>query len=281
MLPSSFRYAITPTVTAVSPARGPATTGTTLTVTGTGFVAGQTTVQFAIGASPWYSASTVVVDSPTSLRATAPGSMYASAFAILVTTPGGTAMLPNVYTAVNPPQLYQVLPTTGPAGAQTLVTLSGWEFASGDTRVTVGGIDATNVTVTSATTLQAQTPASAAGARDVVVTTAGGSATLTGRVHVRRAVVAHCRDVRRREGHGDEHASRHRLRDDVWSELRARCQRHADGHASHWLHVRRLDRQWLLRDGHLHRDDGECGVCDGGVHAEHVSVRTVANGRHR
>ena len=84
-------------------------------------------------------------------------------------------MLPNAYTAVNPPQLYQVLPTTGPAGAQTLVTLSGWEFASGDTRVTVGGIDATNVTVTSATTLQAQTPASAAGARDVVVTTAGGS----------------------------------------------------------------------------------------------------------
>ena len=54
--PSSFRYVIAPTVTAVSPARGPATTGTTLTVTGTGFLAGQTTVQFAIGASPWYSA---------------------------------------------------------------------------------------------------------------------------------------------------------------------------------------------------------------------------------
>ncbi len=177
--PSSFRYVPAPTVTAVSPARGPATTGTTLTITGTGFRAGDTTVQFAIGASPWYSASTVVVDSPTSLHATAPGSMYAAAYAILVTTPGGTATLSNAYTAVNPPQLYQVLPATGPAGVQTLITLSGWEFASGDTRVTVGGIDATDVTVTSATTLQARTPASAAGARDVVVTTVGGSATLT------------------------------------------------------------------------------------------------------
>ena len=269
--PSSFRYAIAPTVTAVSPARGPATTGTTLTVTGTGFLAGQTTVQFAIGASPWYSASTVVVDSPTSLRATAPGSMYASAFAILVTTPGGTATLPNVYTVVNPPQLYQVVPTTGPAGAQTLVTLSGWEFASGDTRVTLGGIDATDVTVTSATTLQARTPASAAGARDVVVTTAGGSATLTGGftyvapwpLTVATSGTGRGAVTSTPAGIACETTCGASFAQGASVTLTATL---------HWLHVRRLEWWWLLRDGHLHRDDDGRGVCDSGVHAGHVSA---------
>ena len=63
--------------------------------------------------------------------------------------------------------------------AGTAVTIDGTGFVSGAT-VTIGGAAATNVVVVSATQLRVTTPAGTAGARDVVVTTSGGSATCAG-----------------------------------------------------------------------------------------------------
>ena len=71
-----------------------------------------------------------------------------------------------------------VTPNTGSPVGATAVTVTGTAFASGAT-VTFGGTAATGVTVVSANTLTAITPARAAGVVDVVVTMPGGaSATL-------------------------------------------------------------------------------------------------------
>jgi len=79
-----FTYFAVPTVTRVSPATGPGTGGTTVTVTGTNLV-GASAVDF--GFNP---ATHVVVSSPTSLTATAP-SGSPGFVDVTVTTPGGTS----------------------------------------------------------------------------------------------------------------------------------------------------------------------------------------------
>jgi formylglycine-generating enzyme required for sulfatase activity len=61
----------------------------------------------------------------------------------------------------------------------TLITVTGTNL-TGTTSVTVGGVAATSVSVTNATTLTATTPAGAIGAKNIVITAAGGSATATG-----------------------------------------------------------------------------------------------------
>jgi hypothetical protein len=72
-----------PTVTAASPATGPIAGGTSVTITGTGFVSGAT-VNF--GTTP---AAGVTVNSATSITATSPAGS-AGVVDVTVTTPGGT-----------------------------------------------------------------------------------------------------------------------------------------------------------------------------------------------
>lgn len=74
-----------PTVTALSPAFGPMAGGTAVTITGTGFVSGVTTVKFGANA-----ATSVTVKGPTSLVATAPSGNLGTVD-VTVTTPGGTS----------------------------------------------------------------------------------------------------------------------------------------------------------------------------------------------
>ena len=176
----AFTYIAPATVSSVLPARGPAPIATTLTITGTGFIPGDTIVQFGEGTTPYYGAQSVVVDSPTTLRVTTPAGMPPMTYALFVTTTGGRTIAPGAYTAVSPPQIATVAPASGLPAGGTLVAVIGANFVAGDVRVTIGGIDATSVVVVSPSSVEARTPASAAGVRDVVVTTSGGSATLAG-----------------------------------------------------------------------------------------------------
>ena len=77
------------------------------------------------------------------------------------------------------PTVSSVLPVSGPTAGGTSVTIVGANF-TGATAVTIGGVAATGVTVVNSTTITATTPAGTAGAKDVVVTTPGGSGTGTG-----------------------------------------------------------------------------------------------------
>jgi hypothetical protein len=81
---------------------------------------------------------------------------------------------------VNPPapSLGSVAPASGPTAGGTTVTITGTNL-TGATSVTFAGTAATAFTVNSATTITAVTPAHAAGAVNVVVTTAGGPGTGT------------------------------------------------------------------------------------------------------
>ncbi len=75
------------------------------------------------------------------------------------------------------PTLTAVSPGSGSASGGVGITLTGTDL-TGTTAVTFGGVAATSVNVVNATTVTAVTPAHAAGAVDVTVTTAAGSATL-------------------------------------------------------------------------------------------------------
>ena len=91
---------------------------------------------------------------------------------------GGVATYNLLVTSSATPTLTAVTPNNGSTTGGTSVTLTGTNF-TGATAVSFGGIAATSFTVNNATTITATTPAHAAGLVNVVVTTPGGTATLT------------------------------------------------------------------------------------------------------
>jgi formylglycine-generating enzyme required for sulfatase activity len=77
------------------------------------------------------------------------------------------------------PTVSSVSPTSGSTLGGTAITITGTNL-TGASSVTVGGVAATSVVVVSPTSITAVTPAGAAGAKNVAVTTAGGTATVAG-----------------------------------------------------------------------------------------------------
>jgi sugar lactone lactonase YvrE len=112
-----FTYAAVPTVTSIAPTAGPTAGGTKVTITGTGFVTGQTTVAFGSTAG-----TSVEVISATEAKATSPAGS-AGTVDVKATTAGGTsaAVSGDKFT-------YTAAPTveTKPASAilQTVATLN-------------------------------------------------------------------------------------------------------------------------------------------------------------
>jgi hypothetical protein len=86
-LPNGFGY--TASVTGVAPATGPATGGTTVTVTGTGFT-DATGVTFGGANGTGFS-----LDSPTSITVTTPAGTAGTAVDVIVLHPRGNATLPS------------------------------------------------------------------------------------------------------------------------------------------------------------------------------------------
>jgi formylglycine-generating enzyme required for sulfatase activity len=168
----AFTYvALPPTLSSVSPATGPTTGGTTITLTGTNLT-GATGV--TVGG---VACTSVQVVSGTTVTAVTPAGT-AGAKSVAVTTPSGTASLASGFSYVVPPTLSSVSPTSGPTTGGTTITLTGTNL-TGATGVTVGGAPCTNVQVVNSTTVTAVTPAGTAGAKSVAVTTPSGAATLS------------------------------------------------------------------------------------------------------
>ena len=90
-----------------------------------------------------------------------------------------TTQLNLTVTVAVAPTVTAILPVSGPLAGATAVTITGTGFITGAT-VTIGGTAATSVVVVGATSITAITPAGTAGAKNVVVTTTGGTGTLTG-----------------------------------------------------------------------------------------------------
>lgn len=160
-----------PTVTAISPASGNTAGGTQVQITGTNF-SGATSV--SIGGSP---ATFVVVVSATKITATTSAHTVPGVVDVVVTTPAGVGTGTGLYTYVaGAPTVTAISPVSGPIAGGTAVTITGTNF-TGASNITIGGVTPTAVTVVSATSITATTPAHAAGAVDVVVTTPVGTGT--------------------------------------------------------------------------------------------------------
>ncbi|MFT3809610.1 MAG: IPT/TIG domain-containing protein [Micropepsaceae bacterium] len=173
-VPGGFTFVAAPTANALSPSAGPVAGGTMVTVTGTNFVGGDTTVTIGGNVVP---AGSVTVNSSTSLTFATPAHA-AGNVAVSVTTSGGTSgAIPGGYTYANAPTAVSLSPVFGPSAGGTSVTISGTNFIAGDTGVTIGGnpVSPANVTVNSSTSLTFTTPAHAAGNVAVSVNTSGGA----------------------------------------------------------------------------------------------------------
>ncbi|WP_169055411.1 putative Ig domain-containing protein [Rhizobium sp. P44RR-XXIV] len=168
-----YTYVAAPTISSIGPTSGPTAGGTTVTLTGTNFT-GVTAVTFGATAATGFT-----FNSPTSITATAPAGT--GTVDIRVTTLGGTSATSaaDQYTYVAAPTVTAASPKAGLETGGTSVTIAGTSL-SGATSVSFGGTPATGFTVNSATSITATTPAHAAGAVDVSVTTLGGTATLVG-----------------------------------------------------------------------------------------------------
>jgi hypothetical protein len=158
-----------PTLGAINPNQGPASGGTSVTLTGTALTTA-TSVKFGSTA-----ASTFTVLSDTGVVAVAPAG--SGAVQVTVVTSGGTSNgLTFTYRAV--PTLSSVAPNQGSVVGGTSVALTGAHFVSA-TAVKFGGVAATSFTGVSDTQITATAPPGTAGPVVVTVTSVGGTSTDT------------------------------------------------------------------------------------------------------
>ncbi|HXQ58748.1 MAG TPA: IPT/TIG domain-containing protein, partial [Acidimicrobiales bacterium] len=168
-----FTFLVVPTVVrAVSPTSGPASGGTTVTITGTNFT-GATIVYF--GTVP---ARSFVVTTDNSITATSPAEASGKVD-VMVTGPGGTSATRKAdkFTFVTPPPpptVTRLHPTSGSITGGTTVTITGTNFA-GATAVKFGTTPASSFAVISARSISATSPPEKAGAVDVTVATPLGT----------------------------------------------------------------------------------------------------------
>jgi hypothetical protein len=168
-----------PTLTSVTPSQGIRGTTVAVTLTGTNFIVGATTVNVGAGMT----VNTVVVVNATSLTANfvLDPATGAGPRIVTVTTAGGTSA-PQGFTISlppSPPTLTSVSPNQGIRGETIAVTLTGTNFVAGATTVAVagGGVTVANISVSSTSSLTASFVLDlvpTGGPRTVTVTTAGG-----------------------------------------------------------------------------------------------------------
>jgi hypothetical protein len=162
---AAFKYVFgPPAVTKITKGAGKTTGGTTVTITGTGFISGAT-VKFGTATG-----TTVTVTSSTTMNLKIPAHAGGTVTVVVHTAGGTSAPVKFFYGA---PTLTKVTPSSGSTFGGTSITLTGTQFATGST-VSFGATAATTVVVASSTSITLRLPAHAAGAVTVKVTTGGG-----------------------------------------------------------------------------------------------------------
>jgi len=162
--PMTFTYVPAPAITALTPDEGPASGGTPVTIDGTD-LAGATAVTIDGASVPFSQVSGTQLGFTTPPHAVGPVD-------VTVTTAGGTSG-PLTFTYLPAPLLTELDPDAGPTAGGTPVTITGSDLG-GATGVTIDGTPVTFSQV-SGTEITFTTPAHAAGAVDVVVTTPTGT----------------------------------------------------------------------------------------------------------
>jgi hypothetical protein len=161
-----FQYLSPPTLTKLKPTSGPAGGTTSVTITGSNFVAGSTSVAFGASAG-----TGVVVKSPTSLTLVSPPEP-AGKVDVRVTTPGGTSAITKADAFKFTPTIKELKPNNGPTAGGNSVTILGGGFAVAPkaTAVKFGTAKATTVSCPTTEECTAIAPAHSAGKVDIKVT---------------------------------------------------------------------------------------------------------------
>ncbi|MBJ7387853.1 MAG: IPT/TIG domain-containing protein, partial [Sphingomonadaceae bacterium] len=174
--PSAFNYASTePKINGVSPGSGSTAGGNSVSINGQNLL-GTTSVTFGGVPALYFS-----VSNPNQITAYPPAGSLGTVD-VGVTSPDGSVSSPNAYSYIDPtaPTVTGLSPSQGLLAGGNQVTISGSNL-TGATAVTFGGTAATSFTVVNSGQIVAVAPAGvAAGPATVVVTTPGGSASLSG-----------------------------------------------------------------------------------------------------
>jgi uncharacterized repeat protein (TIGR03803 family) len=161
-----FTYIVAPTVASVSANTGPLAGGTTVTIKGTNLL-GATGVNFGMEAATIVSATAtqIVVKSP---------AWEAGTVDVTVEMAGGTSFTSSAdqFTYVAVPTVTAISPASGPLAGGTMVTITGMDLLVA-TAVNFG-TKAGTIVLDTGTQIVVKSPAGAAGAVDVTVTTGGG-----------------------------------------------------------------------------------------------------------
>ncbi len=167
-------FAPRPTVTGISPGIGPATGGTSVTISGDGFAAA-TAVDFGSASAAFTinSDTSITAISPTDTSGTSPDTLP-----VTVASPGGTSFTSSSdqFTSYVQPTITGVSPNSGPVTGGYYVTVTGTNFI-GTTSVNVGDV-VTAFSVVDDNTLSVYIPGSDSGPGDstsISVTSPGGT----------------------------------------------------------------------------------------------------------
>jgi hypothetical protein len=165
----AFTYTTSPppSVTSLSPKKGPVAGGNTVVITGSGFT-GTTQVRFG----QYNTSPSFVVDSDTQITAVVPSAGGAGPGTVNVYLTNAIGTSPNVsnawYTYVAPPLVSHVSPPAGPTTGGTVVTLTGTSLNDA-TAVRFSGVAATSFSYGGNGELRAVAPPHALGEVDIVV----------------------------------------------------------------------------------------------------------------
>jgi hypothetical protein len=176
-----FTSATDPTLTLLAPSTGVANSAPTVTLTGNGFVSGNTSVAVS---GTGITTSNFAVSSSTSMTArfTIDATATLSAHDVTVTVANGGTSLPLTFTVVPPAPGIGGLSQPGATQGQTISqTITGSNFIPGGTTVEIGGsgVHLSNIVVQNSTTItltisidKTATP----GQYPIIVSTQGGAA---------------------------------------------------------------------------------------------------------
>lgn len=133
VLLAGFRYFRTPRLTSVSPIRGPVSGGSTITLTGEGFVDG---TEVIFGANT--QAEATLIDE-TTVQAVTP-ELPSGLLSITIRNVNGSATLPDAYQTFSPVRLSEIRPVIGNTAGGTNLLVRGTGFVP-DSRVTLGDVE--------------------------------------------------------------------------------------------------------------------------------------------
>lgn len=166
--PLNFYYIPSPIILSLSDNYGPASGGNTISIYGL-YLSTATNVSFGESSA----IPTIINDGQ--ITVTVPETSLSTAI-VTVTTQGGSYAGPH-YTYLNGPLVTTITPSSGSVIGSSVITIYGGALSTTQS-VTFGGV-AAGFIVTNDTTVTVITPAHAAGAVDVVLTTQGGSAVVS------------------------------------------------------------------------------------------------------